>query len=343
MIKKYSIPAFFTAFLLVSSCSKYDYKNDNLSNYSKGFENEVELMKLDEPEAEKKLKEIKAETAKPEKPEEVVIETKEEKVKAEILKSEIADQPEFIKRFNATYLGVDVADFFLQIKKIGEGRDSKAYQMRIFTRSNGFVDYLFGWRDHTISRFRETKDRFLPELFKTKLLFKKKTRETEIVYDAEGVNVIKDVVNPPDNRDKRPAVPDNLKKHTYDPLSMAMEARKMIIRAVRENNFSAKGNYNFSLPMYDGRRRTDLMFSLSNKKVDGNYALKLTRKPVSGFTNNELTDIGKGDVTIDLYLDPKSFTPVLAEGRNFLGTASIAFAEDCKKAFEECVEGSKKK
>ncbi len=343
MIKIYSIPAFFAAALLLISCTSSERKTETLSNLSAGFEDEVSLMKMDEVVPEKKKAPVKpAEVKKeiPKIPEPVQFEDEKEAIVEKA--PDIKEQPEFIKIFNARYLNFDVADFFLQLKQVGKEDDAVKYQMRMFVKSNSFIDYMFGWRDHTISRFRETKDRFVPEFYKTKLLFKKKIREINTAYDKDGVKVVTDVVNPPDNRDKRPAVPDDMKSHTYDPLVIAMEARRMIIRAVKDNNFTAKGNYNFSLPMYDGRRRTDLMFSLSNKKVDGNYALKLSRKPVSGFTNNELTDIGKGDVTIDIYLDPENFIPVSAEGRNFLGTAALSFVKDCKKTFEECVDSIKK-
>ncbi|MDX1949762.1 MAG: DUF3108 domain-containing protein, partial [Rickettsiales bacterium] len=292
---------------------------------------EVLPTKLEEaPSNEQEIKPPKIEDLKPKIDEkqtnEILEDKRETESKFEVKKAEIL--PNFVRKFNLRYLSFDVADLVL------EG-NAQGY-FRVYSKTNGFIDYLFGWRDYSISHFNISDDIIKPKDFKTKLLFKKKVREIEIFFSDDGKKVASDKVTPPDNRAKRPAVPDNLKIAVYDPLTAGIEARRLVIDAVEKNNFNSKGRYNFSLPIYEGRRRTDLMFDISNKKIDGMFVLKMYRKAVAGYTDNEMQDIKKGDAVIDIYLDAKNFLPVKAEGKNFLGTARGLMVKDCKN-FEECV------
>ncbi len=337
MRKIYIFPAFFaaslfTATLLLSSCSKEDRKPQQLFDFSEVSQEFTKLPATKSKtltEKEKQTAEVLSEIKQPEKALSAEASSKEihktEEKQAE--KTEMPDLPHFVKKYNVGYLSFDVADIILEVK---------GSYVRIFSKTNGFIDYLFGWRDYTISHFKFGENRFIPADFKTKLLFKKKIREIKIVYGDDGKGVSFENVTPPDNRSKRPAVPDDLKKSVYDPLTAALEARRMVMKTVGENNFSSKGMYNFSLPIYEGRRRTDLMFTLSKRKVDDMYLLKLYRKPIAGYTNNEMSDIKKGDAVIDIYLDKTTFIPVRAEGRNFIGTARLNYIMDCKD-FESCV------
>ncbi len=257
------------------------------------------------------------------------------------IKKEIAAQGPVLKaskRFNLGYLTFDVADFYSEIIPIETTKDFTRYQFRFYSRTNGFINYLFGWMSHTISVMKVYDNKVVPEKFRTKVVLKKKTREISLDYDSAGKNITFEEVVPPDNRGKRPAVAANLKVNTYDPLSMAIEARRLMIKAIKENNFDTKGKYTYSLPLYDGRRRSDINLELESKRYNGNYHLKITQKPIAGYTDNEWADIRKGERIIDLYIDPQTYWPVTARGESSIGSAKAHFVQNCNMTFEECIK-----
>lgn len=250
----------------------------------------------------------------------------------------------FIKRYNIGYLSFDVADFYGEVHKVDSTPEYDRYYFRFFSRSNAFMDYLFGWRSNTVSVFRMNDEGVYPETFQTKVVLKKKTREMEVRYDASGRDVVCDQVTPPDNRAKRPAVPANQKKETYDFLSIVFEARRLSMNAFKENHFNERGMYSFTLPLYDGRRRSNINFTLHKKKKEGLYHLSLNQKPVAGYTNNEWAELKKGQRTVDIYIDPKEFWPVSAVARSPIGSAKAHFVQNCKsRSMEKCIKLSEPK
>ncbi len=249
----------------------------------------------------------------------------------------------FNKRYNIGYLTFDVADLYAEMIPLEKNGDYTRYRFRFYSKTNGFVDYVFGWMSYTSSVMRVYDNKVVPEIFKSKVTLKKKTREIELDYDNLGKNIILEIVTPPDNRFKRPAVLKALKSNTFDPLSIVIETRRIVMSAVRNNRFDANGLYNFSLPLYDGRKRTAVNFELRKKKVNDMFVLKFTMEPVAGYTNNELADIKKGERIITLYIDPENFTPVSAVGKSPIGSARAKWLEDCGGTLENCVKKNTKK
>jgi len=242
------------------------------------------------------------------------------------------------KKFNMGYLHFDVADFYGEITPLGDTNDGQRYKFRLYAKSTGFIDYLFGWVSHTVSVFRVSDNKVIPESFKTKVVLKKKTREIALDYDGSGKSIVLDKVTPPDNRAKRPAVETALKQGTYDPLSIVVEARKIIMKTVKDNKFNKDSKHVFALPLYDGRRRSDISFKLFKEKVEGNYHLRFLQKPVAGYTNNETKDIKEGDRVFDIYIEPQGFWPTSATGRAPIGNARANFVKDCNGKIEDCVK-----
>ncbi len=246
-----------------------------------------------------------------------------------------------MRRFNLGYLTFDVADFYGEVKPLESTSEYTRYQFRFYSHSNGFIDRLFGWMSHTASVMRVYDDKVVPEKFRTKTALKKREREIAIDYNESG-KIVFDQVTPPDNRHKRPAVTEKQKAGTYDPLSIALEARRLSMAAVAGKKFSG-GAYKFSLPLYDGRRRSSVDFVLSEKKVNGQYQLRVIQKPVAGFTNNEWKDIQKGQRVVDVFIDPETFWPVGAAGDSPLGNATAKIVEVCSVGFDECIKKSMSK
>ncbi len=318
------IPAFFA----LSSCTREERKIEGFFDFSNDPGIQKELLKDEE--------ETAVDTA--EKPEEAAPEQVTGPVEAKPQKVAKPLDKTLIRKYNIGYLTFDVADVYGEFKALEKTSDYTRYSFRFYSKSNGMIDYLFGWMSHTVSTMKVYKNKVVPEKFRTKSILKKKTREIALDYSSGGKNIVFDQVTPPDNRGKRPAVPDDMKVGTYDPLTAAIEARRIVMQAFRENNFNDRNKYSFSLPVYDGRRRSDVNFILDEKMVDGLYHLKFYQKAIAGYTDNEWKEIKKGERVIDLYLDPTNFWPVSAVGRSPLGSAKAKFIETCSDKFQECIK-----
>ncbi len=251
--------------------------------------------------------------------------------------SKLNDGLEGLKRFNIGYLTFNVADFFAEIRPVDEKPDHTEYMFRLYSRTNTFVDYLFGWTSYGVSYLKLYDNKVVPESFQSKIVLKKKVREIALNYDDKG-DITSESVLPPDNRGKRPAVPEAQKDNTYDPLSVVIETRRIVMKAVKENNFNERGKYSFTLPIYDGRRRSDLNFELDKKKISDLYHLKVIQVAVSGYTKSEMQDANKGERSVDIFIDPSNFWPVSATGRSAVGSARAKYIGNCTQEFKDCIK-----
>lgn len=241
------------------------------------------------------------------------------------------------RKFNLGYLAFNVADFYMNMVPIETGDGYIRYNFRFYSHSNGFIDYLFGWRSNTVAVVKVFNNKVVPEFFQNKIILKKKSKEVALDYNPKHKGFDKEEVIPPDNRTKRPAVPDNLKIGTFDFISAAVQARIMVIDAFKNDNFNDRDKYSFTLPIYDGRRRANANFEVDKKKIDGLIKVTLNEQPVAGYTEKELNEIKKSKRVIDIYLDTQTYWPVSAEGRIPIGQARAEMMEDCgNKSFEEC-------
>lgn len=243
------------------------------------------------------------------------------------------------KKFNIEYLNIDIADVIYDIKPLKEANDYVKHRFRVYSKTEGFVDYFAEWRGQNLAEFRLYENRVSPEKFKSKTSLRDKTRNINLTYSENGKKLTKDSVIPPDNRKKRPAVSGKNKLATYDPLSALFEARRRVKEAFEEDKFGKSDKYKFTLPIYDGRRRTDINFKLSRKaNKDNLYILDVSRKAIEGYTAKELENVKKGEAVITLYLSPMDYLPIKAEGKHPLGTATAEVEKDCLKGFYKCIK-----
>lgn len=314
MLKKYIkialIPAFFACFFAMISCTKKDTRIEVFKNFASTDHDITEITK-GEPDEEYREKEFSE--------------------KAEL---------DFIKRYHIGYLTFDVADIYMEVKPLRVTEEYTKYRTRIYSRTNGIVDYFMGWLSHTVGYTRVYDDHVIPERFRSKVKHKKKTRNIELVFDPSGKKFTKDKVTPPDNRRTRPAVTDEEKFGAYDPISGFFETRRLVKNAFKYANFNDKGFYTFTVPVYDGRRRTDFLFTLLEKEQDnGFYKLSVRLEPVAGYTEKELDrDEGSSYTSLTFMLDTQNYMPVEIIGKHPLGTASAEFVENCKNVMEKCIE-----
>ena len=315
-IKLTLIPAFFALIILISSCSNSDKKIENFITFD-----EVNGESFTENSSTKKSEKTQN------------FEKKEKVDKRPNKKSDI----NILKEYNLDYLTFDVADFFAEIKPIKETPDYIRYRIKFYSHTNGIVDHFFNWMSYSVAYVKDYGNKIVPEKFQTKVRLRKKVKEMQLSFDSKG-DVKFEKVTPPDNRVKRPAVDDKLKKRVLDPLSMIIATRNRLKDAIANDYFNEKGFYSFSLPLYDARRRTEILFRLEEKKIDGLYKLVIKRKPIAGYTKNELEKTKNGGITITVFVDPKTILPVKAEATHPLGTAYSKFEKDCNLSFENCIK-----
>lgn len=163
---------------------------------------------------------------------------------------------------------------------------------------------------------------FTNRVYETRYQTRKKPKYVKMVT-KNGV-IAEEKVEPPDNRAVRPAVSAADKKGAYDPLALALAIRDNLARCQNE------GAKNFTLNYYDGRRLTAVNFAflgaktlrISGKKTP-TLVLTATRKPLAGYTQNELDDIGPNDPTLNLYFsNDEQMIPLLLQVPLPFGTAT---------------------
>lgn len=340
MLKKYInlllIPVFFT----VVACTNTSKNKEGFLDFSSSLDEAKDILSFSEDEEteEKEKADLESENDQEIKvDEEIAEEVATKPKKKQKLNKEFA---EFSKIFHLDYLTFDVANFYAELEKRKSTNKADYFKLTFYSKTNGFVDYLFGWMSYTVSYFKVVDNKIIPKKFKSKTKLKKKVREIEISYDKSG-KIKSEKVTPPDNRHKRPAVPANLKKRIFDPLSIIIETRKMVRDAIENDHFNDRGIYKFTLPLYDARKRTDINFFLHKKKLNGLYKLELTRKPISGYTNNELEQAKEHQIKVSIYVDPVTLLPMRAEGKSLIGTAEANYISDCTKGIKDCIKEKK--
>lgn len=340
MIKRYInlllIPVFFT----FVACTNSTKNKESFVDFSATIDEAKDLLSFSEDEELGTIKSKSLEMKNDEKVEEE--EELPEKIVAKINKKQKLKEEfdKFSNIFHLNYLAFDVANFYAELEKRKSTKKADYFKLTFYSKTNGFIDYLFGWMSYTVSYFKVVDNKIIPKKFKSKTKLKKKVREIEIAYDKNG-KIKSEKVTPPDNRNKRPAVPENLKKRVFDPLSIIIQTRKMVRDAIENNHFNDRGVYKFILPLYDARKRTDINFFLHKKKSKGLYKLEITRKPISGYTNNELEQAEEHQIKVSVFIDPKTLLPVRAEGKSLIGTAKASYIGDCKQGIKTCIKKNK--
>jgi hypothetical protein len=238
-----------------------------------------------------------------------------------------SDTVKTVRWYKVYWSGIHVADLKADVKE--DGLDA-------IIESYGIVKKISKYESKFKTKFQYVEGEFVPNSYYTEFQQRNGSRKIDIKYNNDGV-VSEEKVVPPDNRAKRPAVDDNLKQDAFDPLTAFMAARKMLKESL------AKGEDQFELKMYDGRRLAKLVFNIEgrfDRNIKGNKhkVIKVTfkRKPIEGFTNNELKRMKGEEPIFTLYLsDDEKLLPLKADAEAPLGTAVLLFEKECL-SIDEC-------
>lgn len=216
--------------------------------------------------------------------------------------------------------------------------DDAHYKMSAFIESTGLT-YLFTRHksETTVEGIRQD-GRYLPQQYRTEFSTRGSSREIILTYDKTG-KMVQEVANPPENRQKRPEVPMELKERVIDLLTTFFVQRGKIYEAL------ARDNPEFTIRMYDGRRLTDLHFKVFGRQVVGWHNqdtpvihFTFTRTPIAGFKKSELEDIQKEEPDINLYLsDDGQLIPLKIVVASAAGMFYANLARECP-SLEACLK-----
>lgn len=156
---------------------------------------------------------------------------------------------------------------------------------------------------------------------------------------ADGT-VASEEVQPPDNRQKRPAVPEALKKGALDPLSFALRMRQGLHAALLNNESDVR------YAVYDGRRLTSVHLKIlgatqipyRNQDIPV-YEVQATRELTAGYSDSEREDVTENEPPLHMYFTrDAAFIPVALEVKLLLGTLRATLTHDCAPE-EPCLLG----
>src|SRR5688572_14530272 len=117
--------------------------------------------------------------------------------------------------------------------------------MKVDISAYGLLRDITDFRSRTQTDYALGKNGARPFAFKTWFKRRKAEKTIHIMYDPDAGKTTQDVVLPPDNRLKRPAVSVEGKDSAVDPLTAALLARQYLRTAL------AAGKSEFSFRLYD--------------------------------------------------------------------------------------------
>ncbi len=242
-----------------------------------------------------------------------------------------------VRRYGAYWSGMHVGDLFAMVEKNttidDKGEKREGLEFKVVMRSYNLAKLISKFGSEATAQIGYTKEgRFIPQKYTAAFSRRKEHREISLTYDATGENIIEETNTPPEKRWKRKEVPAELKVGTPDPLTYVMRAREKI-RNIVDNG----GKNTFTLPFYDGRRKTNYFFTVYGITQDHRVHVTFEEEPVAGYTNNELRDLKEDKPMFTLYLAKHDLLPVWAEGYSPLGRAKIILKKYCV-TFEQCLK-----
>ena len=222
--------------------------------------------------------------------------------------------------YKIVWNGFHVASLVFGWERAGNGE----IVSRVAIRTYGVAKAATRFKSDTLSLTALGDNIFNIHRFKTNFSSRKGAREIILEWDPQG-HIVSEYNMPPEKREKRPAVPDEMKTNALDPLTLFWVARQKIMQ----------GEKNFTLPMYDGRRRSQIAFFVMGMK-DSNIDVALKETYIAGFTKREQEDRKNRDITLHFYIDPTTYMPVGGAGKSLIGSAKGERAKVCR-TFQDCL------
>lgn len=235
-----------------------------------------------------------------------------------------SDLTHAVRKYDFYWGGLHVGTL---VGSIERQKDMYAFETHIAAR--GVAEMVSKYKSKTVSFINALS--YKPMFFRNESTLRKRSRTITIhANDVDGV--IEETVTPPDNRAKRPAVPEPLKKDFFDPLTAAFMSRQKVL-----DYLEGVGPDEFTLPLYDARRRDDLHFKIvGEKNIHVKHKpyhvvhMRFYREAVAGVTRNELKRSAQEEPIIDVYLNKDDqLLPIKIEGEAPMGSAVALLSQKC--------------
>lgn len=200
--------------------------------------------------------------------------------------------------YDVSWGGISVGGMVIDAR---EFNDSYAMEVRI--KSSGIAWTFTKHKSTTTMEGIKQNGAYIPQKFETDFKLRGKTRHIVLEYNEQG-ELVHEINTPPEDPNKRPPVPMELKQNALDALTPFFLQRIEVYDALKS------GGDNFTIRMFDGRRLTDMHYFIQGRKrVEWNRQetpvihFNLTRTPVAGYKKDELNDIHQNkDPAVSLYL-----------------------------------------
>lgn len=159
--------------------------------------------------------------------------------------------------FRIAYGNVPLAEATLWLRQHGS-----RYEVSGEGGTSGPLEWLFDWKGRVRTEGRLDRGGLFPELHDQHGIWRGETRQAQVRYGAD--RSIVHVVEPPLDPLEFTPVPEGSIAGTMDPLTAALSALK---------HFAATGRCHGTLPIFDGRRRYDMLLE------DAGTALLIRDRP----------------------------------------------------------------
>lgn len=156
------------------------------------------------------------------------------------------------------------------------------YRIAVSAVTGGTIGRLFTWKTESQSDGRRQGDDLRPASHRQSSQFRGEPRNVTLTYGPQGD--VSATVTPPPETDDREPVPPALQRGTLDPLSAVLD----LLFAV-----GASERCDRSLPVFDGRRRYDMMFTEVGRRIvdPSRYSVfsgvaqqcRVSYRPVAGY------------------------------------------------------------
>ena len=183
--------------------------------------------------------------------------------------------------YQAYWAGLPAGEIRLSLRD-----DAAAYRAQIDIRSEGLPRLISRFRGTAVTEGRlGAGPRPEPSRYEAAYdLRKRRDRKLSMHFAAKGGSVIAE--RGADDTSRKPPLPEEFRRNVLDPLSTLTAIRQEL----RRGNRGA-----FSLPVYDGSRRFDVVGRVLPKRAGQPVLeLELTLKPIAGF-KGETSDDGDPD------------------------------------------------
>lgn len=217
-------------------------------------------------------------------------------------------------------------------------QSSRSYTATSDITSSGVLKLFVRHNSHTTVDATGHDFLYDNSVYETHYQTRKKKRYVKMV--TKNGQLIEETLVPPETPERRPPVDASLKKGALDPLSFVITMRRQVVLALQNNSRE------FTLNVFDGRRLTEVDFTIEGKKVlkfgEQKYptiAVKARRKLIAGFTDSELQDYDPKEPDLMIYFsDNTRLIPIRLEISLLVGKLYANLVKECRTG-DSCLLG----